>query len=430
MTKKLKINFSSLQKKAALLLFFMPAVFAVDNLYSDQTQKIENKTCLSCHQDKSLFKPVTKEREVSLFVDKSQIAVSAHKDIACQECHSQISEIPHPEELPTVDCSLCHGEEGKSYTSSIHGEAFLAGDQDVPQCSTCHGKHKILRSTDPKSLTYPSRLIQICLSCHLDQKIEKEHHLPGPEIFIAYEQSIHGKAVLKSGLQVSAVCNDCHGSHNIQPADNPKSMVNKVNIPSVCGKCHTKILDDYKSGIHSQALEEGIQEAPVCTDCHGEHSITRISDPESGAYSTNIPKTCSECHESEALAEKFGLPARRLATYMSSYHGVATKFGQVTVANCSSCHGVHNIRPSDDPLSSIHPANLSRTCGNCHPGIGEKTSMGKIHIEAKPESSMGKFVVRRFYYWFIGSLMFIFLLYVFFDIRKHRKMRKMKEKQG
>jgi len=55
--------------------------------------------------------------------------------------------------------------------------------------------------------------------------------------------------------------------------------------------------------------------------------------------------------------------------------------------------------------------------------------MGKIHIEAKPESSMGKFVVRRFYYWFIGSLMFIFLLYVFFDIKKHRKIRKMKERK-
>lgn len=425
-----KISFSLFQIIASLIICFMSSIFTAGDLYPGQASKIENAKCLTCHEEKDLAKITEQGEKLSLFIDKSETEISVHKKISCLNCHNDIYEIPHMKELSPVDCSACHAEEGESYASSIHGQAKREGKQDVPQCKSCHGKHKILKNTHPESLTYPSRLIQICLSCHLDQKIEKEHHLPGPEIFIAYEQSIHGKAVLKSGLQVSAVCNDCHGSHNIQPADNPKSMVNKVNIPSVCGKCHTKILDDYKSGIHSQALEEGIQEAPVCTDCHGEHSITRISDPESGAYSTNVPRTCSECHESEALAEKFGLPARRLATYMSSYHGVATKFGQVTVANCSSCHGVHDIRPSDDPLSSIHPANLSRTCGNCHPGIGEKTSMGKIHIEAKPESSMGKFVVRRFYYWFIGSLMLIFLLYVFFDVRKYRKMRKMKEKQG
>lgn len=430
MNEKIKRNLFLFQRIIGIFICSTSLFFLAEHFYGAQTKKISNATCLSCHQNEALFKTLPETRKQLLIVHLSQIEKSVHKELSCQQCHLQISGIPHQKEIPSVDCSSCHEEEGKSYTTSIHGEAFSAGKPDVPQCKTCHGKHQILKSNHSESLTYPSQLVRVCLRCHLDQKIEEEHLLPGPEIFKTYEKSIHGKAVLKSGLQVSAVCNDCHGSHNIQPADNPESMVNKINIPSVCGKCHVNIFEEYKGSVHGKAVEGGIPEAPVCTGCHGEHSIARISDPESGVYSTNIPKTCSECHESEVLAKKYGMLAKRFSTFMSSYHGVAIKFGQMTVANCSSCHSIHEIRPSDDPLSSIHPANLSRTCGHCHPGIGEKAILGKIHIEANPESSLGKFIVRRFYYWFISFLMFVFLLYVFFDIRKHRRMKMKKGQEG
>ena len=81
--------------------------------------------------------------------------------------------------------------------------------------------------------------------------------------------------------------------------------------------------------------------------------------------------TCAECHSSVRMAKRFNLPTGMVKSYQASFHGLATKYGQTNVANCASCHGVHDILPSKDPASSINPKNLQPTCGKCHPGAGE-----------------------------------------------------------
>jgi cytochrome b subunit of formate dehydrogenase len=50
------------------------------------------------------------------------------------------------------------------------------------------------------------------------------------------------------------------------------------------------------------------------------------------------------------------------------------------VANCASCHGVHNILSSSDPKSSIYPKNLPATCGKCHPGAGSRFAISQVHV--------------------------------------------------
>ena len=71
---------------------------------------------------------------------------------------------------------------------------------------------------------------------------------------------------------------------------------------------------------------------------------------------------------------------------MESFHGLALKGGNPTVANCSSCHGVHDILPSSDPMSSVNPRELPQTCGRCHPGIGTRLAAEffKIHAPKGP----------------------------------------------
>ena len=54
--------------------------------------------------------------------------------------------------------------------------------------------------------------------------------------------------------------------------------------------------------------------------------------------------------------------------------------GSSAVANCASCHGVHNILPSSDPKSTINHANLAHTCGQCHPGANDKFIANKVHL--------------------------------------------------
>lgn len=73
------------------------------------------------------------------------------------------------------------------------------------------------------------------------------------------------------------------------------------------------------------------------------------------------------------------MPAGRLATFIDSYHGLKSKAGDIQVANCASCHGVHRILPSYEPTSTIHLDNLRKTCGECHPGISEKLAATPIH---------------------------------------------------
>jgi formate dehydrogenase gamma subunit len=89
-----------------------------------------------------------------------------------------------------------------------------------------------------------------------------------------------------------------------------------------------------------------------------------------------------------------------VSSYQDSYHGLASKLGSTIVANCASCHGVHNILPSSDPRSTINHANLANTCGQCHPGASENFILGKIHLDlpvAQDAGSVASRWVRRIY---------------------------------
>jgi hypothetical protein len=48
-----------------------------------------------------------------------------------------------------------------------------------------------------------------------------------------------------------------------------------------------------------------------------------------------------------------------------------TALGFERVAKCADCHGAHDIRPASDPASTVAPANLVRTCSQCHAGANE-----------------------------------------------------------
>ena len=99
-----------------------------------------------------------------------------------------------------------------------------------------------------------------------------------------------------------------------------------------------------------------------------------------------MPETCAQCHAARRIITQYQLPPDVFSTYVQSFHGLALKGGNSTVANCASCHGVHDILPSSDPLSSVNPADLPKTCGRCHPGIGTRLAAEffKVHAPAGP----------------------------------------------
>jgi cytochrome b subunit of formate dehydrogenase len=160
------------------------------------------------------------------------------------------------------------------------------------------------------------------------------------------------------------------------------SHVNKAHIPETCAQCHGDIEEVYAESVHGVALQAGIEDAPACTDCHGEHNILGHLDPESPVAAKNVSSlVCSPCHSSVKLSEKYGIASDRFSTYSDSYHGLAVSAESVEAANCASCHGAHNIRNSSDSASTIHKSNLAETCGKCHPGANERFSIGSVHID-------------------------------------------------
>ena len=135
------------------------------------------------------------------------------------------------------------------------------------------------------------------------------------------------------------------------------------------------ISKEYLESVHGVALQRGVNEAPVCTDCHGEHNILRHNDPNSPVAFQNLSKeVCSPCHSSLKLSTKYGIVSNRFETFSDSYHGLAIEGGSVAVANCASCHGAHNIKPSTDSTSTIYKGNLVKTCGGCHKGANVQIS--------------------------------------------------------
>ena len=248
---------------------------------------------------------------------------------------------------PAADCGSCHKDTAKKMPASIHNDLG---------CVTCHEKHE--KYPHPKNAEKPS-----CATCH--DRVAAEH-----------AASVHGRE-LRKGNAGAPNCDSCHGSaHETLKISSPDF---RKNVPDTCGMCHNEISTKFKVSVHGKAVAEGIPQAPICNDCHGEHSIQKPDNPASLVNATHIHETCARCHANVRLAGRFGLPADRVTSFDTSFHGLAAKAGSQTVANCASCHGYHDILPSSDPKSSVNPRHLPATCGKCHPGAGSRFAIGTIH---------------------------------------------------
>jgi hypothetical protein len=382
---------------------------------------VKDSACISCHE-RPAFRETKEGKKEMVHFDKKELTDSTHRALGCTECHSDIPAVPHKKALDKVNCAKCHREVSLHFERGIHGVALKRGDKDAPSCTSCHGNHRIFRVADQRSPVHRGNQVQLCAKCHTDVEVQKKHNLP-VDMIKAYENSVHGRFLKQGKAARAAVCSDCHRAHLILGPKDPDSSTNRVNIGDVCARCHVQIYNEYKVSIHGKALGEGKMESPTCTDCHGEHTLTLVKDPQARVFAKNVPTTCARCHENQEIIRKYRLPSDRYSSYVGSFHGVAMKYGDVTAANCISCHETHRILPAADPESSISERNLSRTCGRCHPAMKDVASMGKIHVEAKKESSLGMYYVRRFYTWFIGILMLLFVGYIALDVYGRIKRR-------
>ncbi|KPK62116.1 MAG: hypothetical protein AMS21_08155, partial [Gemmatimonas sp. SG8_38_2] len=147
-------------------------------------------------------------------------------------------------------------------------------------------------------------------------------------------------------------------------------------------------------------------DSPTCTDCHGEHQILRHDDPEARTYASHMAtETCGECHDDPVIIAKYNLQGGVVGSYVDSYHGWATRWNDITVATCVSCHTAHSVLPASDSASAIHPANVTATCAACHPNADENFAASYTHESASITQNPINRVIRSIYLWAIGLIM-------------------------
>ena len=411
-----------------LCLFFSFAISAF--AANKAAPKPTSEDCLACHGDSTMTTEVN-GKQVSLSVNADGFKNSIHGTMfTCVDCHSDVKTSPHETTPAKVSCAQCHADQQAAYDRSYHAKAIKAGDVQAATCVNCHGSpHELLPASDPKSRVNHANIPATCGACH-GQKFVMAASGHSAQVFVSYEESVHGKAVA-AGSEKAAVCTDCHGSHEIRAASDPKSPIFKFNVPATCAKCHNNVEEQFAQSIHGQAIAHGNWQAPVCTDCHGIHSIKAHLDANSSVSAANLSQvTCARCHEGVRLSQEFGVEGRRSTTYLASYHGLASKLGSQVVANCASCHGVHNILPSSDSRSTINRANLVTTCGRCHPGVTEKFVVGKVHVDAPLSADVGSVAVcwiRKLYLGMIFAVIGAMLLHNLVIWRRKALLRRKEE---
>lgn len=235
--------------------------------------------CLVCHGDPNLVK-IGPDATSTIFVDVEKLKTTAHADTLCTGCHSDFAfTAPHKNavdgqawrRVAKTACKTCHQPEFTDYSQGAHspaarsplstatpapapGQTRSAQPTVSPTCGDCHIGHSIPSKDDTAALrVYRRQGLEICGRCH-------------KEFADNYVDYYHG-AAYRRGAPDAPTCWDCHGAHEVLPADDRDSPVNPANLSTTCGQtgCHQGVETDtfqaYAKLIHRRS--EVLQANPI-----------------------------------------------------------------------------------------------------------------------------------------------------------------------
>ncbi|MEN9974299.1 MAG: hypothetical protein RLZZ282_305 [Verrucomicrobiota bacterium] len=131
-------------------------------------------TCGECHPEEAA--------DVGASVHGQALLKGVSEAATCSDCHSEHKIMGLKDRATSFQsaeaCSKCHASERinsrfglpddrvKTFFDSYHGLAATGGSTTAANCASCHGYHKILRSTNPDSMIHASHLTATCGKCH------------------------------------------------------------------------------------------------------------------------------------------------------------------------------------------------------------------------------------------------------------------------
>ena len=253
-----------------------------------------------------------------LTIDEQHFSESVHfnEGIACTDCHQDISSFPHPE--------------------------FAAGN---------------LR--EASLLLYSA-----CQKCHVEE-------------YNKSLDSVHQKQ-LAEGNNNAAICTDCHNPHTQQRLTDPASgsilPEARLLIPQTCARCHSAIYSAMRPAF--MVLPCLLQVTQMCRHVLTATASMTFRISLTNAFRTNSPQLCANCHTNPDIMDQYDLSTEVLNTYVSDFHGTtitlfrgrSTRTNLPTKPVCFDCHGVHDIKKTDDPVYGLQmKGNLLVRCQTCHP---------------------------------------------------------------
>ena len=373
--------------------------------------ELSNAVCLKCHADPDVVDDAFLVKEAAFQRGPHQ----SDNDVTCASCHSKAVEVEDLEDhgdLGKAQCDGCH-DVAEELAKSTHAWKPTSGKKQ-PECRDCHGSaHQILFVSDPDSPAHHDNQIETCGSCHQGKTISM------------FRRDVHATLPPKKRKK-AATCANCHGAHNTLPADLLHDPQFKQELARRCGECHEKEWTIYRESSHGAALFDYHRGGSAsCADCHGSHGILAPTDWESKTNAAHVNETCASCHADARLIRRFNLKSDAVSTYRESFHGRAQRLSdQSQAANCASCHDYHGVFPVSDPRSTVHPTNLQKSCGKCHPGASENFLAGSLHVKDTYEDNRWAQLVRAIYLWIIGLTCLGMVIHNWLDFRRKIFLRR------
>jgi predicted CXXCH cytochrome family protein len=173
-----------------------------------------------------------------------------------------------------------------------------------------------------------------------------------------------------------------------------------------CIACHTD-WEEENGPSHIYSRDIHFQKGLGCADCHGGDPSLEDMDEvrDSKGYRgvpdhLDVPDFCARCHSDAGYMHEHNPSLRidQLTLYKTSVHGQRLfKDKDPKVANCVSCHTVHEIANSRIPHSSTHPHNLPGVCGRCHSDADYMAEYGLAtnQLQEYKESVHGQALLER-----------------------------------
>ncbi|NQV14659.1 hypothetical protein HQ531_04310 [bacterium] len=249
-------------------------------------QQADAENCYLCHGLATLGISAEGNSFRSFEVSSKAYQHSTHRNVICRDCHTDITQFPHPEEPEKVDCSkschitkpfaltgYSHFDQSETHAISAHGynpEHTAAMNASKPECKYCHNntfRNVIEEDVLSENSTH-------CTRCHEDE---------GLAGVILHVSSHSGHRTAAASVKVVALCSSCHGNQSYMRDFD-------INLTQVAG---------YENHFHGKALKRGLDEVANCMDCHRNHLNLPADDPNSSTHPNNIQMTCSAntyCH--------------------------------------------------------------------------------------------------------------------------------------